>query len=238
MTTRETSAPGPGGTTGYPPAASQPPGSGTGQSTQEAAQQSAQQVAGTAKEQAQQVASEVTDQARGLSRELQSQVGQRAGEQRQRLAGTLHDVGDELRQMAERSDRSGLASQFANEAAGRVHDAASYVESHEPGEVLDGIRDFARRRPGTFLLAAAAAGVLTGRLTRGATASAKAGQSPSDATERIPATTATPPAIATTYPVAPEPTPAPTPAPAPPPAPSPAMATPGTPTRPDGGRMP
>ena len=33
---------------------------------------------------------------------------------------------------------------------------------------LDEVRSFARRRPGTFLLAAAAAGLVAGRLTRGA----------------------------------------------------------------------
>jgi hypothetical protein len=34
--------------------------------------------------------------------------------------------------------------------------------------VLEEVRSFARRRPGTFLLAAAAAGLVAGRLTRGA----------------------------------------------------------------------
>jgi hypothetical protein len=41
------------------------------------------------------------------------------------------------------------------------------LQNREPAELLDDVRSFARRKPGLFLLGAAAAGVLAGRLTSG-----------------------------------------------------------------------
>jgi uncharacterized protein YjbJ (UPF0337 family) len=133
------------------------------------------EVAGTAKEQVQQVASEAAGQARDLAAEARDQVRQQTDTQRERLAGTLHQLGDELRSMAEQSSGSGVATEVARQAADRVHGLGSYVERNQPGDLLGDIRAFARRRPGTFLLGAAAAGVLAGRLTRGAKAAASGG---------------------------------------------------------------
>jgi len=125
------------------------------------------QVAETAKEQVQQVASEATDRARDLAGEARTQVRQQSDQQRERLAGTLHQLGDELRSMAEQSQGSGVATEVARQAADRVHGLGSYVEQNQPGDLLNEVRAFARRRPGTFLLGALAAGVVAGRLTRG-----------------------------------------------------------------------
>ena len=60
---------------------------------------------------------------------------------------------------------------LADQAADRVQSVAGWLEQRQPGEVLDEVRDFARRRPGTFLAAAAVVGLIGGRLTRGLTAS-------------------------------------------------------------------
>ena len=49
---------------------------------------------------------------------------------------------------------------------------ASWLENREPGDLLGEVQRFARNKPGTFLLLAAGAGVLAGRLTRGLTAGA------------------------------------------------------------------
>jgi hypothetical protein len=45
---------------------------------------------------------------------------------------------------------------------------AGFLSDHEPGDLLDQVRQFARRRPGAFLLGAALVGIIAGRLTRGA----------------------------------------------------------------------
>jgi uncharacterized protein YjbJ (UPF0337 family) len=140
------------------------------------------EVARTAKDQAQQVASEAAGQARDLANEARDQVRQQTDTQRERLAGTLHQIGDELRSMADSSESSGVTTEVARQAADRVHGLGSYVEQNQPGDLLNDIRAFARRRPGTFLLGAAAAGLVAGRLTRGAKAAASAGPSTSGST--------------------------------------------------------
>jgi hypothetical protein len=68
-----------------------------------------------------------------------------------------------------------LATELTREASGRIHDWAGWLESREPADLLDEIREFARRRPGVFLLGAALAGVAAGRLTRGAVAASSGG---------------------------------------------------------------
>jgi hypothetical protein len=50
----------------------------------------------------------------------------------------------------------------------RARQVGARLDGREPQELLDDVRGFARRRPGTFLLGSLAAGVLVGRLLRGA----------------------------------------------------------------------
>jgi hypothetical protein len=59
---------------------------------------------------------------------------------------------------------------LAQEAARRGGEIAHWLDTHEPADVLDEVKRFARRRPVAFLALAAAAGVVAGRVTRGAVA--------------------------------------------------------------------
>jgi hypothetical protein len=131
------------------------------------ARQAGGQVAQTATDQARQVAAETRRQARDLLGEAQGQAREQASAQQQKAAQRLRSVADELSQMAANSGQEGMATNFAHEAAGRLHGAASWLEQRQPADLLDEVRNFARRRPGTFLLGAAAAGIAAGRLTRG-----------------------------------------------------------------------
>ena len=144
-----------------------PTGSDRGSEVKGAVAEESGQVAQTAKDSAQQVASEAKNQARNLTGELRTQVNEQAGTQRDRLVGLLREISDELREMAEGGNRDGVASELARQAGDRVRGLGDYLDGRQAGDLLDEVRDFARRRPGTFLLGAAAAGVLTGRLTRG-----------------------------------------------------------------------
>ncbi len=128
-------------------------------------------VATTAKEQAHEVVAEANAQVRNLGRQLKSEVDDQATTQRDRLVETLNAVSEELRQMADRSEQSGLATDAARQLAAGSRRAANYLEDHRPGDLVQGLTDLARRRPGAFLAAAAAAGLLAGRLTRGVVAS-------------------------------------------------------------------
>jgi len=59
------------------------------------------------------------------------------------------------------------------QASSKAGELAEWLEQRDPGTLLDEVRGLARRKPGTFLLGALAAGVVAGRLTRGAVDASK-----------------------------------------------------------------
>jgi hypothetical protein len=72
--------------------------------------------------------------------------------------------------MARNSEQDGVATDLARRAADKARTAAGWLADRDPGSLLDEVRTFARRKPGTYLALALGAGVLAGRLTRGLTA--------------------------------------------------------------------
>ena len=126
-------------------------------------------VAGIAADEVKGVASEAMGQARGVVDdalgEVRGQLDDQGRQQKDRLAGTLATFGGDLGRMAEGG--SGLAADLAHELADRTQSLSRHLDGREPTELLDDVRRFARRRPGTFLLGALAAGVVVGRLVRG-----------------------------------------------------------------------
>jgi uncharacterized protein YjbJ (UPF0337 family) len=129
------------------------------------------QVAGTAKEQAGQVVSDVRQQTRQLADETRSQLSDQVSGQQHKAVGQIRSVGDELRSLASgEGGQSGIVSQLAHEGADLTHKVADFIEQREPAELVDEVRRYARRKPGTFLIGAAIAGVVVGRLTRGVVA--------------------------------------------------------------------
>jgi hypothetical protein len=126
-----------------------------------------QHIADVAKDQAQSVVAEAGNQTADLVRQARIELADQADAQRQRVARGVHALGDELQSMAERSERPGVATDLARQASSKSHDIASWLDSREPGHLVQEVQAFARQRPGTFLLVAAGAGLLAGRLTRG-----------------------------------------------------------------------
>jgi hypothetical protein len=141
------------------------------------ASEEASRVTDVAKEQAQEVAAEVKTQARDLVGELKTEVRDQSVSQRDRLAQMLRQFGDDLDEMNRSTSSSGLASDLTGQAATKARELSTFLTDREPGDLIEEIRAFARRRPGTFLLSAAIAGVVAGRLTRGAVASSRTGAS-------------------------------------------------------------
>ncbi|MFG1881295.1 hypothetical protein [Micromonospora sp. NPDC049102] len=135
------------------------------------ATQAGGQVAHTAAEQGGQVAAEARRQARQLTGQAGGQLREQAQTQQRRAADGLRDIGRELGSMAERDGDTGLAGQAVRRVADAAQQAAGWLDEREPGEVLDDVRTYARRHPGTFLAGAAVTGLLVGRLTRGLTGS-------------------------------------------------------------------
>ena len=131
------------------------------------AAQAGQQVASVAKDQVQHVAAEAGSQAKDLLGQARSELTEQAGAQQKRLIETLRSLGDELESMGHHSQEPGMATDLVKQASGRAHDAASWLESREPGSLVSELQGFARQRPGAFLALAAAAGLAAGRLGRG-----------------------------------------------------------------------
>ena len=153
-------------------------------------------VAQTAADQAREVASETAHQARDLFGEASGHVQDQASVQQQRAARQLRAVADELQEMAAKGGQGGVATEVAQQAAERIGGTASWLEQREPADLLQAVRDFARRRPGLFLAGAAVAGLAAGRLTRGMTDAARSGgqpQSTQQPSREIPSGAAIPP---------------------------------------------
>lgn len=165
----------------------------TTQSTTERAQETAsaaadegRHVAGVAKDEAAAVASEAVDHARNLVGDAVGQLGDQVNEQtrtqRDRLVGSLRTLGDDLERMAGQGGTSGLATDLAREVADRSRALGARLDGREPAELLDDVRRFARNRPGVFLLGALAAGVVAGRVLRGAKDGTSSGPSTTPST--------------------------------------------------------
>ncbi len=132
----------------------------------------AQNVTETAKAEAANVAGEVKSNAKDLLNQARTDLTAQAGTQQQKAAQGLRSISSELRTMADAPDQPGVASDLIRQAAERSQSVATWLDSRDPGSLLTEVKSFARQRPGTFLLAAAGAGILAGRLSRSLSAGA------------------------------------------------------------------
>ena len=128
------------------------------------------------------VAEEAKYQTRSLVDQTRYELRGQVMNQQSSLASKLNGWASELGSMASKSDESGPMTDLAQEASRRVGEFSHWLDDHEPADLLDEVKRFARRRPGTFILLAAAAGVVAGRLTRGAVSGKTSGDSDTDVT--------------------------------------------------------
>jgi ElaB/YqjD/DUF883 family membrane-anchored ribosome-binding protein len=142
------------------------------------AAQAGSQVASTAADQAKEVVGEAKNQAQGLIQQGRSQLRQQTVSQQHKAAEGLQAVVSQLRGMANgEAPAPGPVRDALEQATGYVEQFANRLQNREPADLLDDVRSFARRKPGTFLLGAALAGVLAGRLTSGVKAAHSNGSS-------------------------------------------------------------
>ncbi|GAA3029728.1 hypothetical protein [Actinokineospora globicatena] len=157
---------------GYAP--SPPTRSGTAEPGVRAAVASGgSQVADTAAEGVKQVTAQARDQVGGMVDKGLDQVREQAKDTQRKAADGLHTIADHLDGLSEHSEQPGLVDNVVRETARRTRTAASWLSDREPGDLVEEVREFARRKPGAFLAGALAAGVLAGRLTRGLTAASR-----------------------------------------------------------------
>jgi hypothetical protein len=132
-----------------------------------AAKEQVANVASAAGEQAKAVASDAKQQARQLVDSGREQLRSQAGEQTQRAASSLRELGDQLQRMASgQGGAEGPAVDLARQAAEGVQRFADSLESRRPEDLLNDVKRFARERPGVFVLGALGAGFLAGRVLR------------------------------------------------------------------------
>jgi len=80
-----------------------------------------------------------------------------------------------------------MAADLVNQASGHVDQIAGWLENREPADLLDDIKRYARRNPGTFLAGAALLGFVGGRVTRSLQAQASNDGSPTAYGQQRPA---------------------------------------------------
>ncbi|PPK66125.1 hypothetical protein V5P93_003838 [Actinokineospora auranticolor] len=102
---------------------------------------------------------EVTGQARAQVSDLLDHGLARLNEQargtQRKVARGLHTTAGHLEDMSENSQKSGVADDVVREIAHRARKVASWLEDREPGDLVEEVREFARRKPGAFLAGAA-----------------------------------------------------------------------------------
>jgi hypothetical protein len=133
------------------------------------AQQAGSQVASTAADQAKEVVHETQRQAKDLLDQGRSQLKDQTIAQQQKAAQGLSSLAQEMRGLADgtSSGAPGPARDLLQQAAGFVESFSDRLQNREPADLLNEVRSYARRKPGTFLLGAAVLGVVAGRLTSG-----------------------------------------------------------------------
>ncbi|QCU76855.1 hypothetical protein E7744_00345 [Citricoccus sp. SGAir0253] len=132
------------------------------------AQDAARDVAGTAKDEARHVKEEAVGQAKDLAASARQEATSQLSTQKDRLASQSRTVSDDLERIA-RGERpeSDMVNQAVSMLSERARRVTEHLETREPMDLLDDVRRFAARRPGTFLAIAAGVGLVAGRLTRG-----------------------------------------------------------------------
>jgi hypothetical protein len=125
----------------------------------------AKEVAETAADHARDVGAEVLDQGRHLVGQVKERLTGEAETQNDRLASGLRQLADDLSHMHNGQDS--LAATIVEQISSGSRQAATYLEEHGPDGLVHEVQEFARRRPGTFLVGAAVAGFVAGRLGKG-----------------------------------------------------------------------
>ncbi|GAB3349270.1 hypothetical protein [Modestobacter lapidis] len=138
------------------------------------AAQAGGQVASTAADQAKQVTQETKRQAQDMVAQGRQQLQEQARTGQQKAGQGLNEIAQQLRTMVQGGETpSGPAADLVAQAGDKVEQLATWISDREPGDLVTELRTFARRKPGVFLLGAAVAGVVAGRLTTGAVAAHK-----------------------------------------------------------------
>jgi hypothetical protein len=120
------------------------------------------QVTEQAKQQSQELAQQARRQASDLANRGTEQAKSQLANQKHEASQRMVPVQTALRETAQQLRKQGQGSvgNYADRAADQVERFSTYLRETDVDEIMDEVRDFARRRPGLFLGGAAAAGFL------------------------------------------------------------------------------
>ena len=134
--------------------------------TADATRAQASQVAETATDQARDVMQQARTQAKSTARKVEHDLRTRANEEASKFAQTLQNASSQLDSMAQSAGEDSLASNLVREGAQATRRLASHIDEGGLDRVMADVRSWARRNPGGFLLGAAFAGFVAGRVAR------------------------------------------------------------------------
>ncbi|WP_203567553.1 hypothetical protein [Aestuariimicrobium ganziense] len=134
----------------------------------DSAVQSGQQLAQHAKSEAKEVAAHAQDQLRTLASTARDEMRGRAWDTHGFATTNVRSWSDELQQVLRGESTGGPVNQLAQTLSSKGQDLATWLENHDPDDVMREVRRFAARRPFAFIALAAGAGLLAGRFARGA----------------------------------------------------------------------
>lgn len=138
------------------------------QSVAQDAKAKAQDLGQTAQQEAGQLKHEAVQHAKSLAGTVQDQAVQQAATQQERVAGQVRSYTDDLHRIVSgEQPQNDAVRQAVAAVADRAESLTQRLETAHPADLLDDVRRFAARKPGTFLAIALGVGLVAGRATRG-----------------------------------------------------------------------
>lgn len=120
-----------------------------------------------AKDEVRDLSESAREEIRSFADEARSQVRSRIDDESAQLGDAVRRFGDDLRDLGHRAEDPGSpAARTATMVGERVSQVADEYQRKGVHGVLEDVKGFARRHPAQFLLGAAAAGFVVGRLVR------------------------------------------------------------------------
>lgn len=145
------------------------------QDTKDVAREEAGRVGESARQEMGRVADEARTQGKQLYEEARSKAKEEARHQTDRAAVGLRTVSSDLRTLAENEHTETPLASWMQQGADRLEDLATHVGDRGFDGLMEDVKGFARRNPGTFLGISFGVGLLAGRLVRNVDMDSKGG---------------------------------------------------------------
>jgi hypothetical protein len=144
------------------------PGLTTNDPARPSASEAAHSVADTAKDEGRAVVETAKSETARLASDARAELRKQGDEQTRNLADRVRDIGNQLDGVQRGEAPSGALASVVNEAADRANRLAARLDSGGIEAVSADVKQFARQRPGVFLISAFGLGIVAGRTLRNA----------------------------------------------------------------------